>query len=553
MTMKVPSMTAIGVESSVHNSRPFDVHRWSEHPEVEGFVAPLWLRFNGQQADVSAVKKGRPTKRIKRDNMKVLLLDFYVCWCEDPTRYIGISSNINDWSKGRYKAIHLSPTILVVLDWLVAEGLVNKRNHFHSRNSSLSRTARYRASESLQSLFETALFGIDDIHAHDNKECIVLKQIEVIDSESAETSKSIDYEDTLQTAAMRQRLTAYNKLLNQSHVDIYSLAKPVIKREIKKGSRKGQLNTVAIGQHNKFVRRIFSRGSWELHGRFYGGWWQQIGNEDRRHIFINGNPTVEVDFKSMHVALISAELGADVIDDAYAVGAELFPKHTDEEVRAWCKSLVLTAINAKDRPSTYKAFRSDAKKGSPEKRLKNIQLEWLLNAFIAKSPHLEDYLCSDQGITLMHKDGMIAADIMNRLTDKGIPVLTVHDSFIVQRHHFSELRIAMVMATLKHCRRNLKANQKGLELEFEKTMNWGVINEQAVNKLPKYEPCEQYLYRLHRFCEARGLVQERSIAGRGLGARKVNVLKDKDVFTSKALELPPNEANDNHMPMRQYG
>ena len=34
----------------------------------------------------------------------------------------------------------------------------------------------------------------------------------------------------------------------------------------------------------------------------------------------------------------------------------------------------------------------------------------------------------------MHKDGMIAADIMNRLTDKGIPVLTVHDSFIVQRH-----------------------------------------------------------------------------------------------------------------------
>lgn len=232
-------MPAISVQSSVHNSRPLDVHRWSDHPEVESFVAPLWNRFEGEQADFSAVKKGRPTKRIKRDNMKVLLLDFYVCWCEDPTRYIGISSNRNDWTKGRYKAVHLSATILVVLDWLVAEGLVDKRGHYHSQTPSLSRTARYRASESLQSLFETALFGIDDIHAHDNEECIVLKQAEIRDDETAKQSKSIDYEDTPETVAMRERLTAYNKLLKQSHIDIHSLAKPLIRRENKKGPRKG--------------------------------------------------------------------------------------------------------------------------------------------------------------------------------------------------------------------------------------------------------------------------------------------------------------------------
>jgi hypothetical protein len=517
-------MTAISVQSTVHNSRPLDVHRWSEHSEVESFVGPLWNRFEGEQADFSVVKKGRPTKRIKRDNMKVLLLDFYVCWCEDPTRYIGISSNRNDWSKGRYKAIHLSPPILDVLKWLVAEGLVDKRNHFHSRNLSLSRTARYRASESLQSLFETALFGIDDIHTHDNKECIVLKQTEVRDNETAETSKSIDYEDTPETVAMRQRLVTYNKLLSQTHVDIHSLAIPVVTRENKKGSRKGRPNTVAVGQHNKFVRRIFSRGSWQMHGRFYGGWWQQIGSELRRHIFINGNPTVEVDFKSMHVALLNAQLGANVVYDPYKADVDLFPKLDRNVVRGWCKSLVLTAINAKDRASTYSAFRSDAKTGSPEKRLKNIQLARLLDAFIAKNPHLEDYLCSDQGITLMNKDSMIAADIMNALTDKGIPVLTVHDSFIVQRHHFSDLRIAMVMASLKHCGRNLVAEQEGFILEFEKTMSWGVLNEKAVNKLQKYEPCEQYLDRLNRFCEAHGLVATKTNKGRGLIARKVNSL-----------------------------
>jgi hypothetical protein len=81
-------------------------------------------------------------------------------------------------------------------------------------------------------------------------------------------------------------------------------------------------------------------------------------------------------------------------------------------------------------------------------------------------------------------------------------------------------------------------------------MNWVMINERAVNKLPKYEPREQYLHRLNRFCEARGLVQERSIAGRGLGARKVYVLKSRAVSTSQALELPPIEANDNHIAMQ---
>jgi hypothetical protein len=525
-------MKAISVKSSVYNSRPLDVHRWSDHPEVESFVAPLWVRFDGEQAVTPAGKKGRPTTRIKRDNMKVLLLDLYVCWREDPTKYLGISSNRNHWSKGRYRAIHLSKSILNVLDWLVAEGLVDKRDHFHSVNRSLSRTARYRASERLQSVFKAALFGLDDIGTHDNGECIVLKQVEIRNAETAEESKSIDYEDTPETVAMRERLKAYNKLLQQSHIDIHFLAKPLIRRENNKGPRKGRSNTVAVGQHNKFVRRIFSRGSWNMHGRFYGGWWQQIGSELRRHIFINGNPTIEVDFKSMHVALLNAQLGAKVIYDPYEVDVSLFPELDRQVVRSWNKKLVLTAINAKDRTSTYSAFRSDAKKGSPEKLLKNPQLAQLLDAFILKNPHLSEYLCSDQGIKLMHKDSQIASDIMNTLTDKGIPVLTVHDSFIVQRHHFSELRIAMVMASLKHCGRNLIAEQEEFEVKFETDMQWRSINEKAVNKLPKFELCEQYLHRLNHFNESKGAATVKTNKSRGLMTRTVY-----ELITPKASTL----------------
>ncbi len=508
--------------TSFLNSRPFDVHRWSNYPELESIVTVMWHRFSDEQAVTTSGSRGRPTKRIKRDNMKVLLLDLYVCWCEDPEKYIGVSANRNHWSRGRYRALHLSVVILDVLDWLVLKGYVDKRKHFHHRGDPRqSRTARYRASELLQSIFKKALFGLEHITTHENTECIILKDVEATDDESIQRSMSIEYQDTNQTIEMRKRLNAYNKLLSQSHIDIHNLTQPFLEIEINKGPRLGQFNRLAIGQHNKFVRRIFSRGSWEMHGRFYGGWWQQIGKELRRGIFINGNPTVEVDFKAQHVSILNAQLGASVVYDPYMVNADLFPEFDRDLVRGWCKSLVLTALNARSRSSAYNAFRSGAKTGSPEKHLKNSDLKRLLDAFTEKNPHLRDFLSSDQGITLMYSDGLIAADIINSLTEKNIPVLAIHDSFIVQRHHFAELRIAMNIAALNHCRRCLIAEQDSIEIDFSKEIYWSIINESAVNKLPQYKACKQYLERFKRFCEGKGVVADRNNRGRGLMTRHV--------------------------------
>jgi hypothetical protein len=508
--------------TSVFNSRPFDVHRWSNYPEVESVVIPLWQRFSAEQSDKSSGRRGRPTNRIKRDNMKVLLLDLYVCWCEDPYQYIGISSNQNHWSRGRYKALHLSKTILDVLKWLVSNGYIDKRKHYYNKDGGKpSRMARYRASELLQSIFKKALFGLEHITTHENTECIILKNVK------AEDNESIEYQDTNHTIEMRKRLIAYNKLLSHCHIDIHSLTEPFLEIEINKGSGLGKFNRLPIGQHNKFVRRIFSRGSWEMHGRFYGGWWQQIGRELRRGIFINGNPTVEVDFKAQHISILNAKLGAEVVYDPYTVNDDLFPEFDRSLVRGWCKSLVLTALNARDRSSAYNAFRSGSKKGSPEKRLKNSDLDRLLDAFIEKNPHLRDLLCSDQGIKLMFIDGLIAADIINYLTEKNIPVLTIHDSFIVQRQHFAELRIAMNKAALNHCRRCLIAEQDGIDIDYSKEINWPIINERAVNKLPQYKPCKQYLERFKRFCELTGVVAVRNNNGRGLMARPVLSLSSR--------------------------
>lgn len=523
------SVYSVPMDSSVLNSRPFDVHVWSCYPEVDLFVDSIWSLYVQSLSSVVVGHLGRPVKAPKRNQLKVLLLDLYVCWCEDPLRYLGIESNVNKWSKAsRYRALHLSKSILQLLKWLVDEGYVHKVKHWHSAtDASQNRTARYRASPKLQVLFSAARFGIDDLLPHPNKECIVMKgHVPVDEADDDRSSSPIEYEDTIQTKQMRRELTAYNQLLLQTHIDIGTLDNPVVHRRVNKGKRRGQVNTLTIGQHNKYVRRIFSRESWELHGRFYGGWWQQVDKDIRRNIFINGNPTVEVDFKALHISLINSQLKAPVVYDPYKLDAMVLPDVDLSVARDWTKRLVLCALNAGSRRSAFSAFRSECEKGTPEKRLTDEQLGALLDGFLSKHPLLKDFVCSDQGIRLMNWDGKITSDIINTLTAKNIPVLTVHDSYIVERHHFSALRLAMIEASLKHCQRNLIAEQKGFDVDFSdgRSMNWSIINEWAVNKLPHITPCTAYTARLARYCEKAGVRAVKTNRGRGLMSKTVLAL-----------------------------
>jgi hypothetical protein len=60
--------------------------------------------------------------------------------------------------------------------------------------------------------------------------------------------------------------------------------------------------------------------SWSHGGRFYGGWWQTIAEEERKAILIDGKPTVERDFTGMHVRMLyKLKTGIDYQDDPYSL------------------------------------------------------------------------------------------------------------------------------------------------------------------------------------------------------------------------------------------
>ena len=444
------------------HSKPLDVHTWSDHPEVNKLVDELWFQV------VQPALGGRSNNKGKSDpkrQLKVLLLDLYVAWLDDPTLCIGINRNNNAYQvNSRYNALHISRKIVDVVDVLADKGYLDYRHGSHDRthNGKFSRTSRIRPSLQSQDKFSVLSLSPLDIDHNYLQETVVLTDYET-DEEGNYTKPNgkkkrqyLEYDDTDFTNDIRRDLGAYNQLLHDTYIDIATLEEPFVVRTKKDGTTQ----RIKIDQSKKFVRRIFSRGDWRCNGRFYGGFWQQVGSEFRKDIYINDSPTVEADYKGLHAAILSAEKGIVYGGDRYELGSVVCPKLDKQQQRKAVKLLVLAAINAKDRSSAFAAFRQTQPTGSVEKTLTNDELSLLLDTFLQQHPYLEDGICSDQGIRLMNVDSHITNFIIKEFVTRQKPILSVHDSYIVDTRDVELLRDYMREASLHVVGVDLAAEQE---------------------------------------------------------------------------------------------
>lgn len=439
----------------VWHSKPLDVHIWSEHPEINEIVDAVYNSFNEEQLKSIKGQSKNLGKANGKVHLKIILIDLYVAWKTDPSLSIGVALGNDAYKvKSRYNALHVSPKVRKVITCLEQQEYIDFRKGSFNRQDSGkgNRVSRIKATERLAKLFSKLTLETYELNLNHKKECIVLKDHDVdiygvpILAKGKKRTTEIEYEDTPQTIQMRSELNTYNKFLAETYVDIPSLAEPTITRV----KRNGDKQVIPIGQTNKFVRRIFSRGSWELNGRFYGGWWQQIDKTYRKQIAINDYPTVEVDYKGLHVAILSAQKGIqDDPQDRYDLGRQILPQFDVKEQRSIVKQLVLTAINAESEQTAYSAFRNDQPTKSPQKNLTNTELSLLLNTFTDKHPHLRDDLCSDKGIRLMWIDSQITAQVLKISSDLKVPILSVHDSYIISIFDVPLLLEIMSEATKK--------------------------------------------------------------------------------------------------------
>ncbi len=192
--------------------------------------------------------------------------------------------------------------------------------------------------------------------------------------------------------------------------------------------------------NSKKLHRVFNKESFELGGRFYGAFYQTMPKGFRKDILIGGEPTVELDYAAHHIRMPYHLEGIDYREDPYLALTD------DPEERSIFKKLLLIALNAETEKMAVRGFRDACISAAKKMKiaLTNKNIYGLLERVRAKHPGIAGYINSGAGRSLQYLDSRITEAILMRMTDKGIPCLPVHDSYIVPRQFENELRAAMV-------------------------------------------------------------------------------------------------------------
>jgi hypothetical protein len=182
---------------------------------------------------------------------------------------------------------------------------------------------------------------------------------------------------------------------------------------------------------NLAVRRIFNE-TFDYGGRFFVGGqrnYQRFTKELRHRIRINGEPTVEPDFKCHHIRILYHLLGIDFRGDAY------FFCDGDKRFREVMKQAVLRIINTRSRSGASNSVNKLLTELRSEPEGAYIPDEWtgpyLVGSFIKNHPRLVEMLWRGErlvGLTLQNKDSQIMEGIIARHVLEGVPLLCLHDS-----------------------------------------------------------------------------------------------------------------------------
>ena len=204
-----------------------------------------------------------------------------------------------------------------------------------------------------------------------------------------------------------------------------------------------------------FIHRVMN-GAMDQGGRLYGGQHETMPKECRKHIQIDGEPTVELDYSALHPNLLLWLTGSPECADPYSRIAEEAGLS-----REAVKALMLRLINAN---AEADFCRTVTRSGNPEEKAKVARdsakafdgfIEGIPSAYTGGEfieavtrafPTFTGVIGSGIGLTLQYHDSEIMADILTRCLDAGFIGLPVHDSVIVPISRQDEARRFMAAA-----------------------------------------------------------------------------------------------------------
>mgnify|MGYP001056492790 CR=1 FL=1 len=461
------------------HSQTFSLVQDTEDESLLGLVDAIWNSFPEETRNKIDPSGSNAANKRGKSTLKLVIVQLFGVWVVDPTRALNLPTSHNQTVGSIYNPKRISPKKLRrVLEALLDNSYVTKINHSNPRNGSTGprTTKRIRADKRLHDLFSNLTTTEFDLFEDPNDPLVRLNEFVVDpitnkpakDKQGKKITKRKEYDTNLpHVVEMVKILKAYNDLLSRTHIHLANIDKPYITRVEKKT---GKEIKVQISNASKTVRRVFSRGKWDCFGRFSGGFWQRVGDKEespyRRNIRINNEPTVELDYSSLHPNILTVEVGLEPLKDVYTLGYQVDEQFGQEQQRQIMKGLVLNLLNATKLDAALNAFKYKQPTGHPFKRLKKTQFYAYVDAFKTKYPHLADKIGNDEGIRLMFIDSQIMNAIIEKATTQEVPILTVHDSVICREKDEPYVRKLMREATKQVV---------GVELNFD-------VNRQSVNK-----------------------------------------------------------------------
>ena len=402
------------------NSRPLDVHRWSDYREVGTVVEELYGELLG-------LPEFSGNEKLNKRHLRVVLMDLLHCYENDPEAYIGYARNANKYSgPERYNKLHIKYRPLIrVIDGLTALGYIEGVKGFRDPRSGVSRQARMRATPKLITKLKSRHHITGSmVTRHEGEEVIILKD--------KEGKEDLGYKETPKIRKMRALVERYNKALARTYIDV---------------TLKGYSGTepLRIDLNHTRVRRIFNNASLTQGGRFHGSWWQYVPRELRKRITIQGKPTVEIDYSGMHIVILYAKEGIDYFDAAIGDPYEIPGFSNDEKHRNLFKLMLLTVLNCKSPEEARRAVQWEINKNKDDFPV-GVNLTAAIAAFEVKHADIRKYFYSGIGIKLQYYDSLVVEQVVDyfiREGSLGIPPLIIHDSFIVRRELADELEQVM--------------------------------------------------------------------------------------------------------------
>ena len=362
---------------------------------------------------ISLQLKGGYNIKQKYKDLEILLANLFT----QTRRPISISLNRNDYKQTRYSRASYFTVALIYL--LLSKKLINMRKGFKIVEG--SRMTRIWATEKLLEAFPEYNTGV------------FWKPVELVELRN-ERGKLIEYKDTAETWRIRTILQLVNDVNSQADI------------------RYQQYKLRA------FLRAIFiERFTWygRLHTKgfmHYQGFWK----EERNEITINGDPIVELDYSGLHPMLLYAAEGKQYLGDPYTV------LDRRPEARPFLKQILLCMLNAKDEQTAERAANYWLHKNPEEhESLLKIGIKTarpLIKRFKEVHQPIAGYFCKGRqtGMRIMNQDAKIALDVVNHFAKQGIPILAIHDSFIVQEQYRDELFRVMKTVYEKHTKFRIK-------------------------------------------------------------------------------------------------